>query len=171
MGRAMRYDTTEPLKLLALDNEDLKIVSAHLQDAVLRVADMVYLPSEQRFAAVLNRFDWLAAVTDNSDGSLRRCRCALRFDRVLRAQVHNITPGEPRAVVELLAITYEELEPPAGIITLIFAGDGAIRLEVECIEAELRDLGAVWQTATKPQHADLETSSTEDSAPLQRKAG
>ena len=61
----------------------------------------------------------------------------LRFDRVKRAQVQNIRPGEPSAFAELLAVTYEEAEPPSGYITLYFAGGGAVRLEVECIEGEL----------------------------------
>ncbi len=152
----MRSETPEPLKLIALDQDDLKILSAHLQDAVLRLSEMAYVPSEQRFAAILNRFDWLAAVgTEASCENLRRCRCALRFDRVKRAQVQNIRPGEA-AFAELLALTYEEAEPPSGYITLYFAGGGAVRLEVECIEGELRDLGVAWKTAIKPQHTVAE---------------
>ena len=93
---------------------------------------MAYVPSEHRFAAILNRFDWLAAAEDDRRPSnLRRCRCALRFDRVKRAQVQNIRPGEPSAFAELLAVTYEEAQPPSGYITLYFAGGGAVRLEVE----------------------------------------
>jgi len=149
----MRPPMPEPLKLIALDEDDLKIVSAHLQDAVLRMSDMAWVPSEHRFAAVLNRFDWLAAVEGDCASNLRRCRCALRFDRVKRAQVQNIKPGEPSAFAELLAVTYEEAEPPSGYITLYFAGGGAVRLEVECIEGELRDLGVAWKTTVKPQHA------------------
>jgi len=155
----MHDGNTEPLKLLALDNDDLKILSAHVQDAVLRVADMVYLPSEQRFAAIINRFDWLSAEADEAAKNLRRCRSALRFDRVRRAQVQNITPGESSAVAELLAVTYEEADPPSGFITLYFAGGGAVRLDVECIEAELRDLGAVWRTKMKPEHNGIDAPS------------
>jgi len=150
----MRSESPAPLKLLALDHEDLKILSAHLQDAVLRMADMAYMPAEKRFAAILSRFDWLAAEkNDGKHSNLRRCRCALRFDRVIRAQVHKIRPGEPFAFAELLAVTYEEDGAPGGFVTLYFAGGGAVRLQVECIEAELRDLGDVWRTAMKPEHA------------------
>jgi len=153
----MRSGTSEPLKLVALDSDDLKILSTHLQDAVLRLADMVYMPAEKRFAAILSRFDWLAAENDDGKHSnLRRCRCALRFDRVTRAQVHKIRPGEPSAFAELLAVTYEEADPPSGFITLYFAGGGAVRLQVECIEAELRDLGDVWRAGAKPAHACCE---------------
>ena len=126
----MRSGTPETLKLVALDHDDLKIISANLQDAVLRLADMAYMPAEMRFAAIVSRFDWLAAETDDGKQSnLRRCKCALRFDRVKRAQVHKIRPGEPMAVVELLALTYEETDAPGGYITLFFAGGGAIRLK------------------------------------------
>jgi hypothetical protein len=148
---------SEPLKLVALDPDDLKILSAHLQDAVLRLADMVYMPADRHFAAILSRFDWLAA--ENGDGKqsdLRRCRCALRFDRVRRAQVQKIRPGEPCAVAELRAITFEELEAPAGYITLHFAGGGAVRLEVECVEAQLHDVGQTWRASAKPVHKVIE---------------
>jgi hypothetical protein len=151
---AMRSDAPETLKLIALDQDDLKILSAHLQDAVIRLSDMAYLPSEHRFAAILNRFDWLSV--EDGDGArpnLRRCRSALRFDRVKRAQVQKIRPGEPTAVAELLAVTYEDADPPGGYVTLYFAGGGAVRLEVECIEAELRDLGAAWRTEIMPKHS------------------
>ena len=153
----MRSSTPEPLKLVALDHDDLKILSAHLQDAVLRLADMVYMPAEQHFAAVVSRFDWLAAENDDGKHSnLRRCRCALRFDRVKRAQCQKIRPGEPFAVAELLAITFEELTAPGGFITLHFAGGGGIRLEVECIEAQVHDMGQAWQASTKPVHKIVE---------------
>lgn len=141
------------LKLLALDEEDLQIVSAHLQDAVMRIADMTYLPGQHRFAAILNRFDWLGAERQRGPrGDYKRSRCALRFDRVICAQLQNIRPDQKNQVLELLAIQFEEDEAPGGYIKLIFAGDAAIRLKVECIEAELRDLGAVWRTGSKPAH-------------------
>lgn len=144
------------LKLIALDAEDLAVVSAHLQDAVLKVADMTFLPREKRFAAVANRFDWVDAL--NSDASKEkhyaRRRTALRFERVLGAQVHGIDPKNKGAVVSLLAIAFEPGEPPEGNVTLRFADGGAIRLNVECIEAELRDLGPVWEAKSRPQHPD-----------------
>jgi hypothetical protein len=158
----MRSETPEPLKLVALDHEDLKILSAHLQDAVLRLADMAYMPAEKRFAAILSRFDWLEAEKgDGNHSNLRRCRCALRFERVIRAQVQKIRPGEPFAFAELLAVTYQEDAAPGGFVTLYFAGGGAVRLQVECIEAELRDLGDVWRATMKPKHAgcDVELGS------------
>ena len=94
----MRPETPEPLKLVALDEDDLKILSAHLQDAVLRMSDMAWVPSEHRFAAILNRFDWLAAVEGDSGLQSAPLPLRLQFDRVKRAQVQNIRPGEPSVV-------------------------------------------------------------------------
>jgi hypothetical protein len=148
------------LKLIALDRDDLLIISAHLQDAIVRLADLAYLPGEKRFAAIMSRFDWIAAEESGAGGGgMSRRRCALRFDRVLRAQVQNLRLGDRNAVEELLAITYEEKEAPGGFVTLCFSGGGGIRLEVECIEAELRDIGASWRTAIRPRHAGVDEPS------------
>jgi hypothetical protein len=152
----MRSEPPEPLKLVALDADDLKILSAHLQDAVLSLSEMAWVPSEHRFAAILSRFDWLSAEESDGAPDMRRCRCALRFERVKRAQVQNIRPGEASSFAELLAVTYEPADPPGGYVTFHFAGGGALRLEVECIEGELRDLGVAWKTAIRPQHSIAE---------------
>ena len=74
----------EPLKLIALDEEDFAVLSSLLQDAVLRVADMTYVPGQKRFAAALNRFDWEKAAREEGKDYWRR-RTALRFDRVFGA--------------------------------------------------------------------------------------
>jgi len=141
------------LKLVALDAEDLAVISAHLQDAVVKVADVAYLPREKRFAAVLNRFDWADAIDDGSQSFARR-RTALRFERVLSAQVQGIDLKNEGLVLNLLAIGFAPHEAPAGDVTLVFADNGAIRLRVECVEAEMKDLGAAWQAKSKPQHPD-----------------
>jgi hypothetical protein len=152
------------LKLIALDAEDLAIVSAHLQDAVLKVADMTFLPREKRFAAVANRFDWVDAINSDAakDKHYARRRTALRFERVLSAQVHGLDLKNKSAVVSLLAISFESGAPPEGNVTLRFADGGAVRLHVECIETELRDLGPVWEARSKPKHPD-EPSETQGS--------
>lgn len=145
------------LKLAALDNEDLQILSAHLQDAVMRVSDIAYVPAQKRFAIVLNRFDWEGAgKVGNGSGKkgFERRRAALRFDRVLASQVQGIRQQKRDTVLNLLAIQFEEADPPEGHITLQFAGGGAIRLHVECIEAELKDLGPVWRASSKPEHSE-----------------
>ena len=140
----------ECLKLLALDEEDLAVLSAHVQDAVLKVADLVYLPKEKRFAVGMNRFIW-----EKADGRRRdyeRRRTALTFDRVKSVQANHIRRDRPEAVLELLAIGFEAVDAPGGFVTLYFAGGGAVRLEVECIETRLADLGVAWATMAKPVH-------------------
>jgi hypothetical protein len=143
------------LKLAALDTEDLEVLSAHLQDAVMRVGEVAYVPGQNRFAMVLNRFDWERA-SEGRGGKKRyeRRRSALRFDRVLGAQIQGIRQSARNAVLELLAIQFEATDEPEGYVTLVFAGDAAIRLHVECIEAEMKDLGPVWRAKSKPEHGE-----------------
>jgi hypothetical protein len=143
------------LKLIALDAEDLAVISAHLQDAVMQVGDVAYLPREKRFAVVANRFDWADAMKDGSGQAVyARRRAALRFERVLGAKVQGIDLKKKGAVLSLLAIGFEPESEPAGSVTLLFADGGAIRLQVECIEAAMTDLGPAWQATSKPQHPE-----------------
>jgi len=157
LGNKTLVEPARPLKLLALDEQDLQIMSAHLQDAVLRVEDIAYVPSEQRFAMIANRFDWESA--DDAHGArnkkrFQRRRSALRFERVLGVQLQGVKQNVKNAVLELLAVQFEAQHQPEGHVTLVFAGGAAIRLHVECIEAEMRDLGPVWKTRLKPEHED-----------------
>ena len=142
------------LKLIALDKEDLGVLSAHLQDAVMKVGDMAYLPKEKRLALVLNRFDWekVHGSGNGQDQRRERRQSALRFERVLKARLQNIRLEAKRDVLALLAIQFEPTEDPAGRVTLVFAGGAAIQLDVECIEAELKDLGPAWRTRSQPSH-------------------
>jgi hypothetical protein len=146
----------DSLKLIALDAEDLKVVSAHLQDAVLKVADMAFVPRERRFAAILNRFDWTSVLAGGKATAPTRRQTALRFERVLGAQVSGIDLKAGQEVLELLALQFEPVaaEDPQGYLTLVFAGGGAVRLHVECIEAEMTDLGPAWQARAVPRHPD-----------------
>lgn len=147
----------EPLKLIALDEEDLAVLSSLLQDAVLRVADMTYLPQQKRFAAALNRFDWENAAKA-SGKDYRRRRTALRFDRVFGAKLKNLKPRAESRVLSLLSVSFAPKEAPGGTLTLTFSGDASIQLEVECIEAELKDLGPEWRARSKPKHPGDEPS-------------
>ncbi len=143
------------LKLVALDAEDLTVLSVHLQDAVVRVADMAFIKSENRFAAVFNRFDW--AGLDSRGGRGANCtrrRAGLRFERVLSAQISKIDLASKDTVLSLLALQFDVKDEPEGTITLHFSGGGAIRLHVECIEGELKDLGAAWAVGKVPAHGD-----------------
>jgi Protein of unknown function (DUF2948) len=140
----------DPLKLVALDRDDVAIISTHLQDAVLKVADVRWQPADKRLVLGVNRFDWEAAHDDRPE--YRRRRAALRFDRVLSLKCRNLDPANPHAVLNLLAVEFVEKDAPGGVVTLVFSGGAALRLEVECLEAELADLGPVWTTAACPSH-------------------
>jgi hypothetical protein len=143
------------LKLIAFDAEDLSVIAAHLQDAVLRVEDMAYVKSERRFAIVANRFDWGHSVqSDKTPSRFVRRRAGARIEHVTGAKVSGIDLKNKEQVLSLLTLTFEPTELPQGVITLAFAGGGAVRLEVECVEAALTDLGAAWATSRKPEHAD-----------------
>ena len=152
------------LKLIALDAEDLNVISAHLQDAVVRLADMTYLPGEKHFAAVANRFDWaktFSASSGRAKGAkgFERRRAGLRFERVLGARVHALNLSDKSATLSLLAITFEPSSVPESVdgeVLLTFSGGGAIRLHVECLEVELQDLGAAWSAVHAPRHPDVE---------------
>ncbi len=143
------------LKLIAFDAADLQVISAHAQDAVLKVADMAYLPDDKRFAAVLNRFDWPRAMRTGKI-EFRRKQSALRFERVTAAKTSGLDLTRKTDVLVLLAVQFEAKgeDDPAGTITLTFAGNGAIRLDVECVEGELRDLGPQWHTRAMPRHPE-----------------
>lgn len=145
----------DTLKLIAFDNEDLAVVSAHVQDAILSAADIAYLPADKRFVLLLRRFDWTGAASDRKGGPLRR-QSALRFERVLKARYQGLEPGKAGDVLSLLAVQFTQATPddPAGSLTFTFAGGGAVRLDVECIEAELRDLGPAWRARSRPHHPD-----------------
>lgn len=141
----------DALKLIALDGEDLQIVSAHVQDAVMKVGDLHYAPRERRFVAAMNRYAW-----ENDGGVFRKKRerrnSVLHFDRVIAARTLGIDPTRPDEVLSLLAVTFVPGNVPAGIVEFHFSGGGAIRLEVECVEARLSDLGGAWQASSTPVH-------------------
>ena len=139
------------LKLVALDDQDLSIVSAHVQDAVMKVGDLEFLPAAKRFVLTMNRFVW-----EVKSGLFRqhneRRQAVLHFDRVLGAKTNGIVREKPAEVLSLLAISFVEISKPAGIVELIFSGGGTIMLDVECIEARLADIGGAWEATSRPVH-------------------
>lgn len=144
----------DALKFVVLDEEDLEVTSTHLQDAVLKVSDIHWRPQEKRFVVALNRFDWEGA--QGAEPEYRRRRTALRFERVLSCKCRQMNPAHKDEVLNLLAVEFSETEAPSGVVTLTFSGGATMRLDVECLEAELADLGPSWTTAACPCHAELE---------------
>ena len=139
------------LKLIALDDQDLSIVSAHVQDAVMKVSDLEYLPAAKRFVLTMNRFVWEAKSGFYRQHNERR-QSVLHFDRVLGAKTSGISRDKPAEVLSLLAISFIAISKPAGIIELVFSGGGTVMLDVECIEARLADIGGAWEAASRPVH-------------------
>ena len=138
------------LRLIAEDEEDLAIISAHLQDAVMRIGDMVYLPKSRRFAAFMNRYCWEGC---GEDGLGERTLSGLHFNNVLKVKAMNVRQDDPEAVAELLALKFEPKGEGAGTVDLLLAGGGRIRLEVEAIEATLRDISEHWPARARPAHS------------------
>lgn len=140
------------LKLIALDTEDLDVVSATTQDAIVRVGDMAFARGDRRFALMMNRFAW-----EHADGRARgrpgvRKRAALHFDHVTGVRAAGFDLSAHEGVLELLSIRFTEAVAPGGHVDLVFAGGAAIRLDVEVLEARLQDLGAAWAARLKPEH-------------------
>jgi hypothetical protein len=138
----------QPLRLLAQDAEDLPVISAALQDAVLKVGDLRWEPGARRFTVALNRYRW-----ERSDRE--RVRAALQFGGVLAAATRRVRRDAPAAVLNLLAVTWEpsgEPEDPGGVVTLAFAGGADLRLTVEALDAVLADVSAPWPARGTPKH-------------------
>lgn len=146
----MTQDLTapQPLRLVALDLDDLATLSANLQDALIPVAELAYLPAQRRFALAGDRFDWVKA----GSGWCERCAVGFHFDHVLNVSRHGFLQTERERVLNLLAIHFEEGDAPAGVVTLTFSGGAAIRLDVECLEVQMRDLGERAPCDCQPAH-------------------
>ena len=144
----------DQLKLAALDAEDLQVLSAHVQDAVLKVGDIRFFAAEGHLVLTMNRFAWDKAEGKPRRGTqLERRRAALSFARVSDVKAKNIPQEAKDAILSLLAISFEPVEEPHGRVELVFAGGASLSFAVECIEAQLADLGSAWATDHRPQHA------------------
>ena len=141
------------LKLIALDAEDLDVVSATTQDAIVRVGDMAFARGDRRFALMMNRFAWERGDGRSRDRAGVRKRAALHFDHVTGVRAAGLDLNAHEGVLELLTIRFTEGQAPGGQVDLAFAGGATIRLEVEVLEARLQDLGAAWAAKVKPEHA------------------
>lgn len=137
----------EPLRLLAEDADDLHIMSAALQDAILRPVDIVWEPSGRRVTIKLSRFCWECGGT--------RVMAAMQFGDVLAVKSRRL-PRLPESALELLAMEFEPGEAPGGRVILMFAGGGDLRIDVECLDAVLTDLSERWPVRAAPTHLSPE---------------
>jgi len=141
------------LRLIAQDNDDLQVIAAYLQDAVLLVKDLAYLPATRRFALVLNRFCWEEETGKKPKGKNHlRARAGLHFEQVSGVKSRNISQQNVEGVLSLLTIDFEEGDAPSGTLVLTFSGGGEIRVDVEALDAHLADMGARWETSNLPTH-------------------
>jgi hypothetical protein len=134
------HAVTAQLKLIALDADDLAVISTHVQDARVQTSDIIWRQGEKRLLVGMNRLDW--EQTLSGETAPRRLVAVLRFDRVLSCKSRNIELGAPETVLELVGIEFHPGEAPGGSAVLLFSQGGALRLDVECLECELTDLGA-----------------------------
>jgi len=137
------------LKLIALDREGLGVISAHVQNTCVKRSDMAFMPRQRRFVIAGMRYDWVGA----KSGPKERVSSVLRFDRVAKVSHLGLKDLDEDAVLNLLAVTFEKTDPPAGVIFLAFADGALVRLDVECVEVELRDMGLRVPAEACPGHA------------------
>ena len=137
--------TASALKLRAEDGEDIAVLSAVLQDALVAVGEMAWLPDEHRFVLVANRFRW--EPDDPAPRRFERTLAGLRIDAVTSVQRRGFSPRDTERLLVLLAIRAEDKT-----LYLDFAGDCSVRVEVERIDCRLDDLGEPWPTRWRPRH-------------------
>lgn len=141
------------LRLKAEGPEDLQILSAALQDAVMKIGDVSYDAKARRFTAMVNRFRWEKA---GKKGPYERIRAALSFDDVRGVKSTHVRRGDKDAVASILSLAFDpDKEPPSGKLRVVLSGGGEIRLDVECVDAVLLDMGDAWPTPRKPYHGKL----------------
>ncbi|MFC3077872.1 DUF2948 family protein [Phenylobacterium terrae] len=141
----MAASKAPPLRLLAQDAEDLAIISAAVQDAVVKLGDISYEPKARRLTLAFNRYRWEAGG--------ERVRSGLQLGGVLNVKSRKLKRGVKDAVVEILAVTFEPGdEAPGGCIVFSFAGDADLKAEVECVDAVLADVSEPWPTPRTPAH-------------------
>ena len=139
------------LKLIAKNHDDLKVLSAYLQDSIVSVKDMVFLKKNKTFIMIANRFMW----EDVEKGILRsnkRIRCAIRFEEVFKVKSKNINQKDKNKPLECLAIKTDKLHDETYQIKIFFSGDGMITIFSEVLEIAMRDLGIPWNVKHIPKH-------------------
>ena len=136
------------LKLAATDKEDIVVLSALLQDAVVPASEMIYLAAEDLFAIVAYRFRWEDAGEERVPEAIyERIRCGISFDKVNGVRCQNLSQSRRREMLDLLA-----LDASREYVDLLFAGSATIRLEIESILCHAEDMGEAWPTKWRPAH-------------------
>ena len=142
------------LKLIAKTDEDLRVISAHLQDSIVKTSDIANLKKNKIFLMQLNRFMW----EDVEKGVFRknkRIRTVLKFENVLRVTSKNVNQKKKERFLDFLAIETLKRPDKNYEMNLIFSGDVIIKIVTEAIEVTLDDQGKPWESRNKPRHKDL----------------
>ncbi|NTU76913.1 MAG: DUF2948 family protein [Alphaproteobacteria bacterium] len=136
------------LKLQARDSEDIQVIAAVLQDAIVPVCDMTFQAEEKSFVMVVHRFRWDNASETEKEGCYERIRCGIEIQGVESVQHHGFTPSESGRMLDLLTLVLEE-----GFLAFIFAGEAMLRFKLADWRLRLEDFGEPWPTAFQPRHA------------------
>ncbi len=164
------------IKLRARDPRDMEVIAAWLQDALVPLADVAYLKREKRFVLVANRFMWESTPPgtppaaqeaapsgdarfedEAGEPAFQRVNCGICFDRVRAVRTRGLDLKNKDHILNLLTI-----EATPGVVTLLFSGDAAIRLEVAAIACHLEDLGEPWPTRWQPAHGEAQPAGREE---------
>lgn len=146
-----------PLNLVARDGDDLAIISALVQDAVLTGADLKWERGKRRFACLVNRFRWEdREAAEAAKRPYERVRALLVIEDAGAVRSQGIDRGDPETVLSILSLGWEAGEDGTGVVTLVLAGDGAVRVEVEALEVTLHDVTRPYLAPSrmKPEHRD-----------------
>jgi hypothetical protein len=140
----------QPLKLRAIDIQDLAVVSAFLQDSIANVSEMAYLPEQRLFVLAVCRFRWERAVSASPEQIFERVSCAITINDVDTPKYRGFSLKDRHRTMPLLTITFDDSE-----VTLTFGGEAAVRLPVGGLEVRVEDFGKCWPTKTKPEHGNI----------------
>ena len=140
----------QPLKLRAVDIQDLAVVSAFLQDSIANVSEMAYLPEQRVFVLAVCRFRWERAVSASPEQIFERVSCAITINNVDTPKYRGFSLKDRHRTMPLLAITFDDSE-----VTLTFGGEAAVRLPVGGLDLRVEDFGKCWPTKTKPEHGNI----------------
>lgn len=139
------------LRLIAEDASDLEVISSAVQDAVLKAENIKFDRRRRRLTLEVNRFQWEESKTKR--GPQGRVRAILAFDSVLSVKTRAVSKADPDMVYAVLSLRFDPAEePPGGKLSILFAGDGELALEVEALDVTLLDSAYEWTTRHRPDH-------------------
>ncbi len=146
-----------PLRLRAVGEDDLAVISSLAQDAVGKAGDIVWMPKKRRLVVLVNRFRWETHIGEPTEPRpCERVRTALTIEGVQKVRARGLDPHEKERVFELLVLLFHPGDGPAGTLTLTMAGDAELAADVECLELLLTDLSRPWtaKAQKKPVHEE-----------------